>query len=126
MGGCTFQTEEFGSTPKSAYLRAVEQAYYDHGHDPYNGTISTTRGFDFVELGEDEDPFVYAKEHYNDYDKWDSCGCVELTEKFLRRVSLGIPGDPHREQVHYACYLLSVLKEHPGRRCFLFFGWAAT
>ena len=30
---------------KEAYDQAVESATYDRGHDPYNGTISTTEGF---------------------------------------------------------------------------------
>ena len=37
---------------RSIYTQAVAAAEYDHGHDAYNGTISTTSGID-VRTGED-------------------------------------------------------------------------
>jgi len=31
-----------------AYSEAVSQAIYEYGHDPYNGTISTTNGYQYL------------------------------------------------------------------------------
>jgi hypothetical protein len=44
MGGCTFTTEARGKTLREAYGNAVQDALYEYGHDPYNGSISTTDG----------------------------------------------------------------------------------
>ena len=45
MGGCDFVTTGFGKDAKEAYQNAKERAIWEHGNDPYNGTISTTSGF---------------------------------------------------------------------------------
>lgn len=45
MGATSFENEYRGAaTMQDAYRELVEQAFYDQGHDPYNGTISTTNG----------------------------------------------------------------------------------
>lgn len=44
MGAHEFQTDEVGTDLSDAYARACEQAEYEYGHDPYNGTIATTSG----------------------------------------------------------------------------------
>jgi hypothetical protein len=50
MGAHSFTTVEFGRDIRDAYRRACDRAEYDFGHDPYNGTISTTRGVREFEL----------------------------------------------------------------------------
>lgn len=50
MGACNFETEAYGTTAAQAYSRAVEDALHYSGHDPYNGTISTTSGVREVRL----------------------------------------------------------------------------
>jgi len=42
MGACDFQTFGFGKTVQDAFKDAINTAYYEQGHDSYNGTISTT------------------------------------------------------------------------------------
>ena len=42
MGACDFTAVGRGSNASKAYQSAVEEAEYEDGHDPYNGTISTT------------------------------------------------------------------------------------
>lgn len=42
MGACDFTTISYGKDLKDAFNNAVENARYEHGHDSYNGTISTT------------------------------------------------------------------------------------
>lgn len=46
MGSTNFDVEVRGAglTMEQAYHQAVDQAHYEHGHDPYSGTIATTRG----------------------------------------------------------------------------------
>jgi hypothetical protein len=45
MGGTDFEDYAFGKTVRDAYDAAVKSAIWEYGHDPYNGTISTTDGF---------------------------------------------------------------------------------
>ena len=42
MGACNFIEFGEGKTAKDAFNVLVSEAIYDYGHDPYNGTISTT------------------------------------------------------------------------------------
>jgi hypothetical protein len=44
MGSHDFSDLAFGKTAFAAYTDAVRNAQYEHGHEPYNGTISTTSG----------------------------------------------------------------------------------
>ena len=44
MGASTFQCLASGDSLQDAYQNAVQSAVYSHGHEPYNGTISTTEG----------------------------------------------------------------------------------
>ena len=44
MGASTFQCIASGDSLQDAYQNAVQSAVYSHGHEPYNGTISTTDG----------------------------------------------------------------------------------
>lgn len=45
MGATSFADEYRGTaTMLEAYAERVQQAFYDRGHDAYNGTISTTHG----------------------------------------------------------------------------------
>ena len=61
------------------YKKAVDQAEYESGHNPYNGTISTTKGIKFL-----LDVFLDEAKAY-DYaldnsEKWGRMGCVTLLE----------------------------------------------
>lgn len=42
MGACDFDVIAYGKDLKDAFNNAVQDALYEHGHDSYNGTISTT------------------------------------------------------------------------------------
>jgi hypothetical protein len=46
MGAVLITDRARGTSMKEAYNNAVEQAVYEYGNDTYNGTISTTRGFE--------------------------------------------------------------------------------
>lgn len=45
MGAIVINLRSVGNSMREAYDNAVEDAIYENGNDPYNGTISTTRGF---------------------------------------------------------------------------------
>ena len=42
MGACNFIEFGWGKTKEEAFKALVHEALYQYGHDPYNGTISTT------------------------------------------------------------------------------------
>jgi hypothetical protein len=70
-------------SPEDAYKEAVQQALYDCGHDPYNGTISTTRGFKFLGEIEKNDVEDYIDQHTDDFDKWEACGCIKSEKDYI-------------------------------------------
>ena len=43
MGACSFIDFKAAPTAREAFDALVAEAEWEHGHDPYNGTISTTR-----------------------------------------------------------------------------------
>jgi hypothetical protein len=112
MGACDFSTLEVGrfKRPGDAFNEAREDAEYEYGHDPYNGTISTCDNFDI----RDDNP-RYGTAAFN---KWEDkvlsdlskreCVCVEITGAVLKRL---------KERRGY--------KGKKGIRAFYFFGMAA-
>lgn len=42
MGACNFIAFKVAKTKEEAFRELVEEAQWEYGHDPYNGTISTT------------------------------------------------------------------------------------
>ena len=60
MGGTSFENEYRGTASMAdAYRELVEQAFYEQGHDPYNGTISTTSGV--IQDPAVKEPMTYAE-----------------------------------------------------------------
>lgn len=49
MGASFFRTSQRGRTLNAAYDSAVEDAVSEYGHDPYNGTISTTTEYGVID-----------------------------------------------------------------------------
>ena len=43
MGACNFIEFKSGMTAREAFNALVAESEWEYGHDPYNGTISTTR-----------------------------------------------------------------------------------
>jgi hypothetical protein len=87
MGACNFTCYGHGKDVKDAYHNAVDDARYEHGHDPYNGTISTTSVCEDVT---EEYPRYGTKAFRLAIDKvWDTvpkweCRAVEVTGKALK------------------------------------------
>ena len=116
MGATNFSITKVAKTPKEAYKKAVEGAEYEHGHDGYNGTISTTSEYYFF----NEHPRWGTKKFNNWEDeimmsttgpvqKWEACGCVEITGKAAKEIKE-----------------VNGLKGKRGLKVFYFFGWAAS
>ena len=111
MGATNFSTTKVAKTPKEAYKKAVKGAEYEHGHDGYNGTISTTEGYYFF----DEHP-RWGTKKFDDWEydmldtleKWGPAGCVEITGKAAKEIKE-----------------VNGLKGKRGLKVWYFFGWAA-
>lgn len=109
MSAQTFITYGYGKDLKSAYDNAVEDAIDCYGHDPYNGTISTTYGcrecYHVVESGnwtktKQKKAVIYA------------CKTIDSLEKReCRAIDLG--------------KVSNRITHHNGWHKFLFFGWGA-
>jgi hypothetical protein len=83
MGASTFGTHAYAETAQKAYDALIKEAYYNHGHDPYNGTISTTAGEGFIMVpfleGEDSVSWMDRAIDNPKVNKWGPCACVEAT-----------------------------------------------
>ena len=79
MGAHNFADWCDGDTPEEAYGNAVAGAFFEYGHDPYNGTITTTRGFVLIPLNEGEsvDEWMDRVIEDNRVQKWENCACVQ-------------------------------------------------
>lgn len=84
MGSHNFSTQSQGKTMSEAYKNAVDDAHYQHGHDPYNGTISTTSGFKDktnVLNGQCEgDLRKFDDVACDNTEKWESCWGAKIDE----------------------------------------------
>jgi len=85
MGADVFFTRARGGTAKEAFIEAVDDAYYEYGHNGYTGTIAEKDGFVMIKLPEGMDPVAYADTLIaNDDDrisnKWGPAGCIELPD----------------------------------------------
>jgi hypothetical protein len=81
MGACNIETWASGKTMSEAYNNAVNDALHYSGHDPYNGTISTTNGFidmtkKYKELGENE----WCSKAWDNTEKWEEVWGAEQSE----------------------------------------------
>ena len=83
MGAHDFIAYGYGKNPDEAYKDAVEGALWDFGHDPYNGTISTTDGFVMIPREEDESYEEWARRVIDDdrVRKWEDCACTAGNSK---------------------------------------------
>ena len=96
---------------REAYNQLVKEEIYEHGHDGYNGTISTSEGFRI----RTDHPRYGTKKWNKFYDKtldgtkFDRWNCIEIKGSLLKQ-----------------------FKEHWGYKgkrnikAFVFWGWAAT
>ena len=102
MGSCDFTTTSTGKTAQEAYNKAVDRASDEYGSDPYNGTISTTRGFTMVPCSGKDIAAIHKwiDQQLERTAKWGKCHCTEIPP-------------------------LNGEKIPEGQKLFLFAGWAA-
>ena len=81
MGAHSFTASVYAESAAKGYVLLVNEAVYNHGHDPYNGTISTTNGFKMVPfLGEESsEAWMERMMDHPDAEKWGNCACTEAT-----------------------------------------------
>lgn len=89
MGATNYVTRAKGRTMDEAFRNAVNEAEHEHGHDPYNGTISTSQGYRdktayFKKSGVSIDKFIEDNEDGDG--KWNSCWGVCLKEPKAQKV----------------------------------------
>lgn len=110
MGAQTFITFGYGKDLDSAYKNAVEDAYYEYGHDSYNGSISTTCGccncYGYVDS---HTPWTKTKE------KKALKSAYELLDNMEKRECKAIDLGKVSNRVTH----------HNGWHKFVFFGWGA-
>jgi hypothetical protein len=114
MGGEMFFTLAFGKDSKCAFREIVRKAQYDYGHAGYTGTIAEKSTFIEISLPPGMGAETYADTLIENGDprvddKWGPAGCIEVPE-----VSRGFVLSEHH------------LRDQPGLRLFLFFGWASS
>jgi len=82
MGAHSFEDCGYGKTAEEAFKNLYDQAAYDYGHNPYNGTISTNEDFVIKPLKEDETISEWTNRMLDDPDiqKWGPCACVKDPE----------------------------------------------
>tara|TARA_R110002153_G_scaffold38297_9_gene111337 strand:+ start:5381 stop:5722 length:342 start_codon:yes stop_codon:yes gene_type:complete len=112
MGACTFETTEIGryKNANEAYSEAVEEAFYEEGHDSYNGTISTTDGFRELDTHHrygSKAWNIWVEKLLDQLDKRD-CVCYEIKGTALKKM---------KERRGY--------KGKRNVKAYYFFGWAA-
>lgn len=120
MGAHTFDNTYYGdASADQAYRALVEEALYDEGHDPYNGTISTTGGFRVVQSS----PVTLAEamrisdERIEKLRKWGECEAVplvaetpaEYSESETGTVELNVTGDVYNDSKKLDAYLRKAL-----------------
>lgn len=78
MGAHNFCDSAFGVTAAEAFTAACEQALFDEGHNPYNGTISTNDSFVVIPLIPEESRADWERRALDDAGvrKWGPCACV--------------------------------------------------
>jgi len=73
---------------ETAYKSAVEDAHWEHGHDGYNGTISTSNGFRIIT----NHPRYNTEKFWKFYDyklddtKFNKWNCIEFKGAVLKKV----------------------------------------
>lgn len=83
MGADVFHTKAKGNTARKAFETAVDEAFYRYGHDGYTGSIAEKGSFVMIPLPQGSDPFKYAEQLIDEYDKriddkWGPAGCFDL------------------------------------------------
>lgn len=85
MGANEIVLEYSGKNMKEAFNNAQEDAIYEYGHDPYNGTISTctlTKNVTSA-YNQAEDKQAFINDHLEKVDKWEAHGIKLGNGKYM-------------------------------------------
>jgi hypothetical protein len=86
MGADTFFVTWKAENPQRAFIEAVQQAQYDHGHAGYTGTLAEKDDFTMIPLPEGWEAHQYANKLIDESDprvddKWGPAGCIEIAKE---------------------------------------------
>lgn len=87
MGATSFETEVYtDGSAEDAYQQAVQEAFYEFGHEPYSGTIATTSGV-YAVPGHKPMTLAEAEKIARDRlwvttHKWGDCEALPLVEEW--------------------------------------------
>lgn len=101
-GAESFSVASTGKDAMEVFNQLVSEAEYEYGHDPYNGTISTT---DF------DGRVIWIADKY-----------TEESDRLAREY---IEKDDNGEKWESRCLDLGELPDQPGVHKYVFYGWAA-
>jgi hypothetical protein len=81
MGATYFEVRVKAESADSAFKQAQEQAFYDHGHSGYTGTIAEKDGYIMMAVNGTE-TVEQAMERLDDSEvvnnKWGPAACIEV------------------------------------------------
>ncbi len=87
MGACNFVSIASGATAEEAFIAAVREAEYEHGHGGYTGTIAEKDSLVMIQKQplEGKAALELADALINRFDpriddKWGPAGCIPLTD----------------------------------------------
>lgn len=83
MGADVFYSQATGRNAQEAFRAAKEEAYWEHGHGGYSGSIAEKGSFVIINLPEGREAFEFADELIENEDprvddKWGPAGCIPL------------------------------------------------
>lgn len=80
-GGGYDESHHFSEDAQAMYETLCREALHEHGHDPYNGTISTTHSVRVVPTAKPltlTEASAIANERLDTLSKWDACEAIRL------------------------------------------------
>lgn len=84
MGATSFLHIVKTTDPQQGYVDLVKEAYYEYGHDSYNGTISTTtkcvEHFQHFNSDAEVQDWLNGDEPWSITEKWGACKFVRLPD----------------------------------------------
>ena len=109
MGACDFTNVKKGcyKNAQEAFIEAVKDAQYMHGHGGYTGTIAEKHSFIMIDLPKRKNPYDFIDQCLNgeienvELGKWGPAGCIEITGAELKKAR----GERYKGKRGFKCYL---------------------
>ena len=86
MGAQEFMVTATGASAQEAFVNAKDEAYYQHGHGGYTGSIAEKNSFTVITTPEGVKPEQFADQLLYEGDpriddKWGPAGCIKIGEE---------------------------------------------